>query len=174
MDPYLECPVTKTKSFTLRLIEQKDSDDLFTCYNDKTAVSFMNDDNCDFGFFVESKEKMAETVFYWIDFYKKKYFVRFSIVDNKTSKVIGTVEGFGGEVGVLRIDIASEYEKCNYISELLTFAQDNFYEYFGNTSLVTKAISEAKERVQALKNNNWKYINTFRNFPEYYQIEIKK
>lgn len=71
----------------------------------------MNDDNCDFSFYVDSEEKMQETIGYWISFYQKKYFVRFSIVDNATEEAVGTIEGFSGETVVLRVDICSEYEK---------------------------------------------------------------
>lgn len=172
MNVYLECPTIKTKSFTIRLIKQEDSESLFKCYNDKTAVKFMNDDNCDFGFYVDSKEKMAETVGYWIDFYNKQYFVRFAIVDNITDKAIGTIEGFGDETGVLRVDIASDYEKEPYLSEIFTFAKENFNEFFGNEYLVTKAISSAAERRKALEKNNWEYINTFREYEDYYKIKL--
>ncbi len=174
MDAYLRCPRFQTESFTLRLVNDADSEDLFECYNDKKAVSLMNDDNCDFGFYVESKEKMAETISYWIDFYKKKCFIRFSIVDNKSQKAVGTVEGFGGDTGVLRIDISSEYEKEDFLCELLTFARENFNAIFGNKDIVTKAIPEASERVLALKKEGWNYISSFKNFTEYYQVECIK
>ena len=99
MNAYLECPTIKTKSFTIRLIRKADSESLFQCYNDERAVCLMNDDNCDFGFYVESREKMLETIGYWLDFYEKQYFIRFSIVDNATDKAVGTIEGFVGETG---------------------------------------------------------------------------
>ena len=113
MNAYLECPTIKTKSFTIRLIRKADSESLFQCYNDERAVCLMNDDNCDFGFYVESREKMLETIGYWLDFYEKQYFIRFSIVDNATDKAVGTIEGFVGETGVLRVDISSDFEKAS-------------------------------------------------------------
>lgn len=174
MNPYINCPIVKTKSFILRLVEKEDSNDLFECYNDKKAVSLMNDDNCDFGFFSESEKKMAETVDYWIDFYKKQCFIRFSIVDLSTSKVIGTVEGFNGDTGVLRIDICSNYETEEFLSQLLTFAKDNFFEYFGNDKLLLKAIPEAKERIAALQKNNWDFIGTYKTYTDYYQTYTTK
>lgn len=91
-------------------------------------------------------------------FTKKKYFVRFSIVDNATEEAVGTIEGFSGETGVLRVDICSEYEKACYLSELFNFARDNFYEFFGNEYIVTKAISKALERREALVNNRWRAL----------------
>lgn len=172
LNPYLECPTITTKSFTIRLIRKSDSESLFECYNDKTAVQLMNDDNCDFGFYVESQEKMLQTIGYWLDFYKKQCFIRFSIVDNATGVAVGTIEGFGGETGVLRVDISSAYERASYLSEIFNFARDNFHEIFGNEYLVTKAISNAVERRQSLICNAWEYIDTFKKYQDYYKIRV--
>ena len=172
MNPYEKCPTVKSKNFTFRLITKEDSDSIFECYHDKKAVAFMNDDNCDFGFYVDSKEQMSKTVSYWLDFYKQGAFIRFAVVDNTTEKAIGTVEGFGGEVGVLRIDISSSYEKETYIAEILDFAKANFYDYFGNKCLVTKAIPSTKERRSALEKNGWEFIDKFRDYRDYYKISL--
>lgn len=172
MNLYEKCPTVETESFTIRLIEQSDSKDLYQCYHDESAVAFMNDDNCDFGFYTESEEKMAETIGYWIDFYKKGYFIRFSIVDHKSGTVIGTIEGFGGETGVLRMDLASTYETTFNILQILDFAKQNFKAYFGNDTLVTKAIPSAIERRKALEESGWKFIGKFRDYTDYYQIAL--
>jgi len=172
MNPYFECPAINTKSFTIRLIKESDSKSLFRCYHDKKAVEFMNDDNCDFGFYVDSVEKMHETVGYWIDFYQKQYFVRFSIVNHATEEAVGTIEGFSGETGVLRADICSEYEKACYLSELFDFARDNFHAFFGNQYLVTKATPEALERREALAINKWEFIDAYKNHHDYFRIEL--
>lgn len=115
---------------------------------------------------------MSETLKYWIKFYNQKYFIRFSIVDKKTSTAVGTIEGFGGDIGVLRLDICSDYEKEEYLSELLQYPKDNFKEFFGNKKLVTKAISEACERRNALTKNQWEYIDSFRDYHDYYKITL--
>lgn len=172
MNPYVNCPVITSKNFTFRLIKMSDSESLFNCYNDKTAVKLMNDDNCDFGFYVDSKEKMSETIGYWLDFYKKQCFIRFAIVDNTNGKAVGTVEGFAENVGVLRIDIESKYEKAPYLSEIISFAKSNFNEFFGNEYLVTKAVQSAAERRKALTSNGWEFIDTFRDYKDYYKIKI--
>lgn len=174
MNPFLNCPEVKTNHFSIRLICKNDSASLFKCYNNKTAVELMNDDNCDFGFYTESVEKMTETVGYWIDFYNKQYFIRFTIVDNKTGVAVGTIEGFCGEIGVLRVDIASEFEKEEYLSELFNFAKSNFYEYFGNEYLVTKAIPKADERCKALKNANWEFIDEYKDYKNYFKIKTDR
>lgn len=172
MNPYLECPTIETNNFIIRLIRASDYKSLFKCYNDKMAVEFMNDDNCDFGFYVDCEEKMQETINYWIDFYKKQYFIRFSIVDKSTENAVGTIEGFNDEIGVLRVDISSKYEKADYLSELFDFAKNYFYSFFGNKYLVTKAISKATERRKALTNCKWEYIDVFKTYNDYYKIEL--
>lgn len=174
MNPYENCPTFTTKNFTIRLINKDDSVNLFECYHDKTSVEFMNDDNCDFGFYVDTLDNMATTVKYWIEFYEKQYFIRFSIIDNETNKAIGTIEGFNGDIGVLRIDIKSEYEKAIYLSQLLNIAKETFYELFGNQSLVIKAIPTAIERRLALEKSDWKYINLYKGYEHYYQVETTK
>lgn len=172
MNPYVECPTITTKNFTIRLIKESDSKSLFRCYNDKRAVEFMNDDNCDFGFYVDSEKKMQETIGYWINFYQKQYFIRFAIVDNVTEEAVGTIEGFSGETGVLRVDICSDYERACYLSELFNFARDNFYAFFGNECIVTKAIPQASERREALENNRWENIDTYKDYHHYYRIKL--
>lgn len=174
MNVYLECPTIKTKSFTIRLIRKEDSEQLFECYNDENAVKLMNDDNCDFGFYVETKEKMLETIGYWLDFYEKQYFVRFSIVDNALNRAVGTIEGFIGETGVLRVDISSAYEKSSYLSEIFEFARENFYDYFGNEDIVTKAIADATERRLALESGGWEFIDKYKGYNDYYKITSKR
>lgn len=172
MDAYMECPVIRTQSFTLRLVRPEDSAALFACYHDKAAVACMNDDNCDFGFYMETPEQMAETVAYWLDFYRRRCFIRFAVVDNAAGRAVGTVEGFGGEVGVLRIDLASAYERAAYLEELLVLAQARFPALFGNRALVTKAVPQAAERRRALKVCGWEAIGTYRGYDDYYKVKL--
>lgn len=172
MHAYVKCPVQDTKSFRIRLVEQGDAEALFQCYHDKDAVQRMNDDNCGFGFYVETQEQMLHTIDYWLDFYKKQCFIRFAIEDRMTKKAVGTIEGFGGDTGVLRIDLASKYEKAEDLAELFHFAAAEFHNIFGNKALVTKAIPEAVERRKALELENWEYIDRFREYADYYRIQI--
>ncbi|MDD2209157.1 MAG: hypothetical protein WCS49_01210 [Bacilli bacterium] len=170
-NPYIECPVFKTKNFTLRLVKEEDYVDLYACYHDYQAVENMNDDNCDFGFYVDSIEKMKETVSYWIKFYHDGYFIRFSVL-NQNNKAIGTIEGFNGDTGVLRIDLASAYEKADILSELFSICQETFKELFGNKILVTKAKRNDIERTKALAKLHWKNIGKYKGYDDYYQIEL--
>lgn len=172
MDPYITCPTVETERFTLRLIQISDAEGLFECYHDRDAVRFMNEDHCDFGFYTESIEQMKTTLGYWLDFYKQRFFIRFAIVDRETGKAVGTVEGFCDDIGVLRVDIARAYEKRVALSQLLQFAEEHFYEYFGNKILVTKAIPEATERRAALEEQGWEAIGSFRGYSDYFQKKL--
>ncbi len=173
MDAYKSCPAYKTHSFTIRLIEQHDSDSLFCCYNSKSAVALMNDDNCDFGFFVETPEAMRRTVGYWLDFYRQRAFIRFAIVVNATGTVIGTIEGFGGTDGVLRVDVSSDFEKSCYLTEIFEFAPKSFRDLFGNDRLYFKAIPAAVQRRAALTQCGWQFVGDYRGFHDYYSIRTE-
>ncbi len=172
MDIYTNCPTTHTEHFTLRLLRAEDAADLFLCYHDREAVARMNDDNCDAGFYADTPDAMAGTVNYWLKHYGWRDFVRFSIVERATGAVIGTVEGFGGVTGVLRLDIASAYEEADLLAELLTFAQQNFRAWFGNERLVIKAIPAADARRAALTQCGWRFLGEFRMYSDYYGIDL--
>ncbi len=173
MDAYLQCPVFFTKSFTLRLVEKADANTLFRCYNDRRAVTLMNDDNCDFGFFAESVERMQQIIDYWLDFYAKRGFIRFSILDNASGEAVGTLEGFEGQTGILRIDLASDFEKAEYVRELLEFALGHFRGLFGNEFVATKAAANAAERRAALRQCRWEYFGEYRGFPDYFRAKAR-
>ncbi|MFD2882241.1 hypothetical protein ACFTAO_50675 [Paenibacillus rhizoplanae] len=90
---------------------------------------------------------------------KEKYYVRFSIVNKSTAKSIGTIEFLQGmnlkkhgNIGILRLDLGSEFEISNVITELLQMIEDYFfYDYFGANSIVTKAIPFGEQRRLSLK-----------------------
>jgi len=156
-DPYKKCPEFETEHFLLRLVSEIDKDDLLSCYTDKDSWKIFNSDNCTSDFRYISSENMEECIKSWLDAYRNKGFIRFSIIDNKTQKAVGTVEMFGSsglvkshERGVLRIDLASKYESLEYIPELLTLANEQFFTLFQVDEMVTKAVPVAKERIAAL------------------------
>lgn len=153
-DPYDKCPTYFSKTFSIRLISMDDVEDLAECYSNPESQRFFNFDPSDnYDYFVGfTLEQMREMIWGWINKdYKTRFFVRFSIIDNTLNKAIGTLEMYPpDERGILRIDLAPEYEYQNYIIELLELS-DNFFYDFNCTMIVTKAIPEAFERVAALK-----------------------
>ncbi|MDR2598749.1 MAG: GNAT family N-acetyltransferase [Oscillospiraceae bacterium] len=151
-DPYMKCPIFETKDLILRLVEKTDAEDLLECYSDKVAQKFFNDDNCLNNFKYKTLEEMNKAVDFWISAYNRGDFIRFSIVDKQSKKAVGTLEMFGGPQGVLRIDIKSEYEKREYLNQIVEVSINSFYSLFITNRIITKAIPKATERIAALKN----------------------
>ncbi len=76
-----------------------------------------------------------------------------------TNKAIGTIELFHRDAndyftntGLLRLDLASDYEKESIIEDILNLIISDTYELFECDKIATKAISTAIERIQALRN----------------------
>jgi len=152
--PYKHCPIYETTNFTLRLVSEKDATDLLVCYSDPKAQELFNIDgfphNCNF----TTQEEMLSYIKFWLMEYSQEAYVRFAVVDKATNKAIGTVEMFGSKdgTGILRIDLASKYEKQVFLDELLSVSIKNFYDLFNVNCIATKAISKAVKRTHALIN----------------------
>lgn len=168
-DPYIECPFYETDHFLLRLIQKDDTEQLLRCYSNKDAVQFMNADNCTNDFYYPTMESMQQAVDFWIYSYQERWFIRFTIIDKSLEEAIGTVEMFRGDCGVLRVDVSSEYEKADYLSEIYRLAVKEFFQLFDTTKMVTKAVPEAVERRKALEILGWSYIDVFRIYNSYYE-----
>lgn len=143
-------------SFLLRYVAEKDVDDLLEVYSDKNALPFFNSDNCHGdNFYYPTRERMAQAMEFWRFSYEQGYFVRWSIVDKKRRKVIGTVELFtrqesdGLNGGVLRLDLRSDCENRETIESILALLLPRVPEYFGDM-VITKAPIYAVERIAAL------------------------
>jgi len=182
-NPYEKCPIYETKQLVFRIVQEEDAEDLLECYSDVFSAKFFNNDNCTSNFIYQSLDEMKNCIRCWLDEYEKQCFIRFSIVDKKIKKAIGTIEFFPkhetfkdfGKVGVLRIDLASKYEKEGLITEILNMVEGNFYDCFEVESIITKAIPEAKQRIIALKNSDYQELNnnTIVSF-DYYYIRVKR
>lgn len=163
---YEKCPVYESEKFIFRMVEEKDAKDLLDCYSDPKAVKLFNSDNCTSDFFYKTLEEMEECIHFWLDQYKDKYYVRFSIVDKQSNKAIGTIEFYDRKVsykditkvGVQRVDLASKYEKEIFISEIIDIVIDNLCEAFQVEHIITKAIQDAKERILSLNNKNFERL----------------
>ncbi|QAA33044.1 GNAT family N-acetyltransferase [Clostridium manihotivorum] len=166
-DIYEQCPVYKKNLITLRLTEIKDAEDLLKCYSDEKAVPFFNSDNCNGDdFHYTTIERMKQAIDFWDFSYKNKYFVRLTVVLNDTNEKVGTVEMFHriaddefNHFGLLRIDLQSNYENKDVISEILDIANENFYEAFEVKEILTKTFSDATERTASLVEKGYYPIN---------------
>ena len=141
-NPYDICPTYESKCFMLRLVSLNDAANLLLCYSNPEAQAIFNSDNCTSDFCYSTLDEMKRCIDGWLDAYNKKHFVRFSIIDKQNDKAVGTVEIFCSDknhgYSVLRIDIHPQYEKEEYLGELLCIA-DSFFHDFGCYRIVTKA-----------------------------------
>ena len=176
-DPYKKCPEFETEHFTLRLVSENDAEDLLSCYTDIKSWEIFNSDYCTSDFRYISSENMTDCIKSWLDAYRNGGFIRFSIIDRKNQKAVGTVEMFGDtdfingqSGGVLRIDIASIYETKEYISEIISLADERFFAIFNVKFIVTKAVPTAKERIAALSAAGYKPFD-WESGREYYYIK---
>lgn len=159
MNIYETCPVLESGKFLLRLVENKDSDDLLKVYSDKNALPFFNSDNCDGdNFYYATKERMAEALDFWNLSYENGWFVRLSIVDKEISGVIGTIElclrvseDEFNHMGILRVDVRSDYEKEDILFDIISLITPRLSELLGCKGILTKAPIYAVERIKAIQ-----------------------
>lgn len=159
MNIYEAFPVLENETFRLRLIENEDCNDLLKVYSDKNALPFFNSDNCDGdNFYYATKERMAEALDFWKLSYENGWFARISIVDKSSSSVIGTIElclrvseDEFNNMGILRVDVRSDYEKENMLCDIITLIMPHIPEMLGCDGILTKVPIYAVERMKAIQ-----------------------
>jgi len=155
--PYKNCPVYETRNFILRLISESDAEDLLVCYSDPKAQELFNIDNFSHDCTFSTVNELSNCIEFWLEEYSKEAYVRFCIVDKSLCKAIGTIEMFNmndkqePDIGILRVDIASNYENNFFLRELLAVCIEHFYSLFNVCNIITKAIPQASERIKALQ-----------------------
>ena len=156
---YEYCPSFESDKFLLRLISSTDTADLLKVYSDPLAVPFFNGDNCNGDdFCYKTLERMKQAVDFWIFSYNERYFVRWTIIDKETKEAVGTIELFHREAdehfyecGLLSLDLRSDYEKAGQIVNIISLIKEAAYDLFYCKIIATKAVPEATERLQALR-----------------------
>lgn len=164
---YEACPIFQNEVICLVQTKMEDAKELLMCYSDKEAVPFFNADNCHGDtFYYDTLEKMEQAISFWCEAYELKAFVRWTILLKETNEKIGTVEMFNrgraehvGVHGILRIDLQSKYEKREIVASILDIANEAFYEAFGVEYMITKAIPNAIERIDALESKQYTKID---------------
>jgi len=169
-EPYEKCPEFETQHFALRLVSETDAEDLLVCYSDPKAQALFNTDNFAHTCSFHTVEEMANCIRFWLMEYAQGAYVRFSIVDKSIQKAVGTIEMFGTELGVLRIDIASDYENKTNLKELLDVCLEHFYGLFQVHTMATKAAPLAAERIKALREADF-HTGDFKGREHYYLRE---
>lgn len=177
VNPYLVCPSFKSEQFVYRLVQEEDAADLLECYSDPASIPLFNSDNCHNDFNYQTIEEMSSCIRVWLEEYKGQGYIRFSIVEMKRNKAIGTIEFFAkrerveglGYIGILRLDLLSSFESEGNITEILSLIEKEFYDYFDVDAIITKAISKAETRILVLlrrgyskiKETSWAPINDY-------------
>ena len=159
MDIYRTCPTLESETFLVRLFQEADCDDLLKVYSDKKALPFFNSDNCDGdNFYYATRERMAEAIRFWKTSYENGWFARLSVVDKSASCVIGTVEvclrvseDFFNQMGILRVDVRSDYEREDVLFEIFSLVTPKLAEMLGCKGVLTKAPIYAVDRIHAIQ-----------------------
>ena len=101
---------------------------------------------------------MPEPIRFWKTAYDNGWFARLSIVDKSVSSVVGTVElclrvsedDFNG-MGILRVDVRSDYEREDFLYELFSLLTPALEETLGCKGALTKAPLYAVDRINAIR-----------------------
>ena len=164
MNLYEKSYVLESANFLIRRTEERDCADLLKVYSDRNALPFFNSDNCDGdNFYYTTKERMEEALRFWKLSYENGWFARFSIVDRSASSVIGTIElclrvseDEFNNMGILRIDVRSDYEKEDTLYEIIALILPHISEMLECEGILTKGPIYAVERIKAMKRAGFK------------------
>jgi len=155
---YESCPVYESENFMLRLVSLEDAEDLLPCYSQPTDSVITNSFNCDFGYGCQTLDGMRDFISCWFECYKNGAFVRWSVVDKKTCKAIGTIELFNrkssdffNNCGMLRLDLHNDYENATAIEEILALILAESFSLFDYNMVTTKVSTSAVGRMSVLK-----------------------
>ena len=157
VDPYAYCPIYESKHFLLRLVSMDDAEALLPCYSQPTDSVITNSFNCTYGYGSQTIEEMRDFIRRWLEAYRDRGFVRWSVVDKSINIAVGTIELFNRQAadyfnncGILRLDLSGEYEYTTMIGEILSLLLANAFVLFDCTMIATKTALTAKERMAAL------------------------
>lgn len=168
---YEHCPTYETESFFLRLVKLEDAEDLLCCYSDRENVKKFNADFCTSDFYYSTVEAMENCIRFWLEEYEKQYYVRFSVIPKNNDKAIGTVEIFGGEAGVLRIDLSLEYNTEKAFAEIIRLTIEQFVDDFGIGSIKIKT-SNIPEKISCIESFGFIPSETYRTELGYHEYNI--
>lgn len=156
---YEICPLFENDKYLLRFSCLDDAKELVNVYGDKKALPFFNSDNCHGdNFYYPNELKMGQAIDFWVKSYQSRWFVRWTIINKEINRAIGTIELFHREgndelnhVGLLRLDLGSEFEKTDIIIDIMNMIIPSAYELFDCDEIVTKVPIYAVERMEAAK-----------------------
>jgi len=146
-DPYAHCPSFETESLRLRLVSQEDAVELLACYADPITQSHTDAGN--YGFAYDTPEGMRDCIESWLDEYAAREFIRWTVIHKGDAKAVGTIEYFpttkdaraesaSVRLGVLRIDLKSEYEKKELFDQLLDIVIGKLQCHMPSDAIIAK------------------------------------
>lgn len=147
---YNTSPTYETDHLTLREVSPDDAADLLICYSDPEAVARMNSDNCVGSFLMKTEDNAREAIHFWLKERDEGLYMRLAIIPKALGKAVGTVEIFDeefenvGRAALLRIDLASEYENEETLSEIIALAIGSWMSDFSVKALLVKALNVPK------------------------------
>lgn len=157
MDIYEICPRLESANYLLRQTCLEDCGDLLKVYSDPAAWPIFNSDNCTGDFHITKPEDMENCIRFWLDEYAMRYYIRWSIIDKATNVAVGTVELFNrtaqdfyNNVGLLRLDLRSDYETAEAIQEIVSMLIPCSFDLFSCDRIATKIPPCARARAQTL------------------------
>jgi [ribosomal protein S5]-alanine N-acetyltransferase len=183
ISPYDLCPVYQSNHFIYRLVEDSDAEDLLICYSDEASVKLFNSDNCTSDFHYHTIDEMNSCIQFWLNDYARRGYVRFSIIDRQTDKVVGTIEFFARQelyrdqykIGLLRLDLTSSYEKSDVIEEINQIVEGHLCQDFEVDGVITKVVPEADQRLLALLRAGYQSLPDLLYFPyPHYFIKVRE
>ena len=164
MNIYESCPQFTSENFLLRQTCMDDCTDLLKVYSDPAAWPIFNSDNCTGDFHMTTLEDMENCIRFWLDEYTLRYYVRWSIIDKAANSAVGTVELFNrtaqdfyNHVGLLRLDLRSDYETTESIREIISTLIPRSFELFSCNRIATKIPSCAQLRLRTLSEFGFRY-----------------
>ena len=94
MDKLFEInPKIENSRYRIRLVRKKDLIELLEIYSNKENLKFINVDDCNGeDFYFPSIEMLEKKYEFWKYAYKKKWFIRMSIISKNDNRIIGTIE----------------------------------------------------------------------------------
>lgn len=145
MDIYESCPLLSGEHFLLRQVAMEDRDDLLKVYSDRAAVPIFNSDNCTGDFYMTRPEDMENCIDFWLREYAQRYYIRWSVVTQDTGCTVGTIELFHrtaedyfNHVGLLRLDLRSDFETADVIADILSILLPGAFDLFSCSWMATK------------------------------------
>ena len=164
MDIYETCPQFSSERYLLRQTAMEDWPDLLKVYSDREAVPIFNSDNCTGDFYMTKPEDMQNCIAFWLQEYGMRYYIRWSILDRTAGAAVGTIElfhrtasDFYNHVGLLRLDLRSDYEAPGPISEILSLLLPQAFELFSCDTIATKIPACAQRRRDTLCAMGFRY-----------------